>query len=254
MTSETIYTQIFRERASVRSFDAERHIAPELLDSLLLAASHAPTTGNMQLYSVIVTRSREGKEALAPLHFNQPAATGCDVMLTFCADLRRFEAWCEARDAQPGFNNFHSFLTAVIDATIFAQQFVTLAELHGIGSVYLGTATYSSEAIGRVLEVPSRVVPVLTLAVGYPAGGVFPAASDRLPLEGIVHEEKYEDYSREVIEKIYAPKEALEESARFIAENGKSTLAQVFTDVRYPRALNEDVSRSLGDYVQRQGF
>lgn len=247
------HLDFFNNRATLRCFSADRHISKEELNALLEAASHAPTTGNMQLYSVVVTRSSEGKKRLAPLHFNQPTVESCDVLLTFCADFRRFESWCGARDANPGYDNFHSFITALIDTTIFAQQFVTLAELNGIGSCYLGTATYSSEGIATALGLPHRVVPVITLAVGYPATA-FPAPSDRLPVEGIVHEECYHDYSREDIDRIYAPKESLPENAQFIAENNKQTLAQVFTDIRYPRALNEDISRSFAEFIKKQGF
>lgn len=248
------YLDFFARRATVRSFDQSRHISDSDLEALLSAASHAPTTGNMQLYSVIATRSPEGKAALAPLHFNQPAATGCDVLLTFCADFRRFEAWCEARNAEPGYDNFHSFITALIDTAIVAQQFVTLCELNGIGSVYLGTATYSSEAIAEALGCPERVVPVITLAFGYPEGGAFPEPADRLPVEGVLHYEKYRDYLPADIDRIFGPKEALPESARFIAENGKETLAQIFTDIRYPRALNEQISSEFSAFIKKQGF
>ena len=66
----------FKTRRTVRRYSS-REVEPQLLKEMLEEASHAPTTGNMQLYSVIVTRSEEGKRALAPLHFNQPSATGC---------------------------------------------------------------------------------------------------------------------------------------------------------------------------------
>lgn len=248
------YLDFFTRRSTVRSFDPDKHISDTQLRALIEAASHAPNTGNMQLYSVVATRSAEIKAALAPQHFNQPCATGCDVLLTFCADLRRFEAWCRARDARPGFENFHSFVTSLIDTTIFAQQFVTLAELNGIGTCYLGTVTYNAAAISDILELPERVIPVITIAAGYPAGGKFPEPSDRIPVEGILHPEKFQDYTPEAIETLYRAKESLPESAKFIAENGKETLAQVFTDVRYPRELNENVSRSFETLLRDQRF
>lgn len=247
------YLEFFRQRATLRSFSSTRHISDEQLNQLLAAASHAPTTGNMQLYSVVVTRSAEGKKRLAPCHFNQASVEGCDALLTFCADFRRFEAWCEARGARPGYDNFHSFVTALIDTTIFAQQFVTLAELNGIGSCYLGTATYSAESIAEILELPKRVVPVITLAAGYPADE-FPKPSDRLPIEGIIHHERYSDYTRDDIDRIYAAKESLPENAGFVAENNTPSLAHIFTDIRYPRSLNEEISRTFGDFIKKQGY
>lgn len=249
------YLDFFSRRATLRRYSADRQVSDETLATLLEAASHAPTTGNMQLYSVVATRDAEMKKRLAPLHFNQPQAEGCSVMLTFCADLRRFERWCEERKAQPGFRNFHTFVTALIDTSLFAQQFVTLAELNGIGSCYLGTVTYNADAIAEVLGLPDRVVPVICLTVGYPAEGeAWPAPADRIPVEGILHHEKYSDYTSEDIDRLFGPKEALEESKGFVKENGKETLAQVFTDVRYPGTMNEAVSASFADLLRKKGF
>ncbi len=248
------YLDFFNRRSTLRNYSTEKQVSEESLNEMLEAASHAPTTGNMQLYSVVVTRNPEMKRRLAPLHFNQPTVESASAVLTFCADFRRFEQWCRHRDAEPGYDNFHSFITALIDTVIFAQQFVTIAELNGIGCCYLGTVTYNAAGIAEVLELPERVVPVVTLTVGYPATGEFPPASDRLPVTGIIHKERYTDYTPEAIDSIYSYKESLPESAGFVAENNKSTLAQVFTDVRYPKALNEEISRTFADFIRKQGF
>lgn len=248
------YLDFFNRRSTLRKYSSERQVSEEALSEMLEAASHAPTTGNMQLYSVVVTRDAEMRRRLAPLHFNQPTVESASAVLTFCADFRRFEQRCRLRDAEPGYDNFHSFITALIDTVIFAQQFVTIAELNGIGCCYLGTVTYNAAGIAEVLELPERVVPVVTLTIGYPADGGFPAASDRLPVSGIIHREKYTDYTQEAIDRIYSFKENLPESAGFVAENNKATLAQVFTDIRYPKALNEEISRTFADFISKQGF
>lgn len=249
---ETFFSDYFTTRRTVRRYSATRQVEPELLNELLEAASHAPTTGNMQLYSVVVTRSAEGKKRLAPAHFNQPSVEGCSVLLTFCADFNRFVKWCEASDAVPGYDNFQSFMTAVIDTVIFAQQFNTLAEISGLGCCYLGTTTYNAPMIAEALQLPARVVPVVTLTVGYPEGES--AVSDRLPLSGIIHEEIYTDYSQKAIKDIFAYKESLPDSQRFVAENEKKSLAQVFTDVRYTREANEHFSKIYRDFIESAGF
>lgn len=245
------FKQFFTTRRTIRSY-SEIEVSDDLLRELVEAASHAPTTGNMQLYSVVVTRSAKGKEALAPMHFNQPSVMGCSVLLTFCADFNRFVRWCEVSDAKPGYDNFQSLMTAVLDVVIFAQQFCTLAEMSGLGVCYLGTTTYNADRIAEELRLPGMVIPVVTLAVGYPAteGSV----SDRLPVDGIMHDEHYADYSDERIRELYADKEAREDSRRFVEENGKKTLAQVFTDVRYTKQANEQFSKVLYDFVARNGF
>lgn len=241
----------FANRRTVRRYTTQE-VAPELLTQLLEEATHAPNTGNMQLYSVIVTRSEEGKRALAPLHFNQPAATGCSVLLTFCIDINRFNLWCKEGNADAGFGNLQMLLAGAIDASLFAQQFNTLAEMHGLGCCYLGTTAYNAPEIAKVLNLPDGVVPLVSLTVGYPEGEA--PLSDRLPLEAIVHDEKYRQYTPEQIREIYARQENSGDSKRFIEENGKSTLAQVFAEVRYPRATNEAFSKTLQEYLEKGFF
>ena len=242
---------LLAKHRSIRKFRSEP-IAPEVLQDMLEAASRASTCGNMQLYSLIVTQSRELREALAPCHFNQPMVKNAPVVLTFCADFRRFSKWCEQRKAVPGYDNLMSFMNASMDTLLVAQTFCTLAEEVGLGICYLGTTTYNPQMIIDALRLPELVFPLTTITVGYPDG--IPAQVDRLPLEATVHEEMYHDYTPEEIDKLYAYKESLPESKQFIEENKKETLAQVFTDVRYTKKDNEFMSENLLKVLRRQGF
>lgn len=244
-------SKYFANRRTVRTY-SDRTISVEEIEEMLQLASHAPNTGNMQQYSAIITTDEEIRRRLAPAHFNQPTVMGCQAIVTFCLDFNRFEHWCRLNNATPGFNNFQAFTWGVIDTTILAQQFVTIAELRGMGTCYLGTTTYNAAAIAEVLELPDRVVPVVSVTVGWPEGEA--AKSLRLPVEAIVHRQKYRDYSDEDIRRAYAEIEADPTSDKFIAENGKETLAQVFTDVRYPGSANEPFSRLYAEFIKKQGF
>ena len=239
----------FLNRRTYRQY-ANKVISDEVIGQMLTEASHAPTTGNMQLYSVVTTRSQEGKEKLSPAHFNQPSVKGCDVVLTFCADFNRFVHWCEVSGAIPGYDNFQSFMTAVLDVTIFAQQFCTIAEMRGYGCCYLGTTTYNAPQIADALSLPKRVVPVITITLGVPMGDA--PKSDRLPLDAILHKEVYQDYTEDQIKRLYAEKEAREDSKRFVEENNKQSLAQVFTDVRYTKQANEAFSKIYLDFIKNR--
>lgn len=241
----------FKTRRSVRKYN-DREVSRELLDSILEAAMKAPTCGNMQLYSVIVTRSEEGKKALAPAHFNQPMVTTAPVVLTVCADFNRFTHWCELSDADPGYDNFLSFMNAMADASVFAQQIVAIAESEGLGTCYLGTVTYNADKISDILGLPDLCVPVACITLGWPAEeGV---ETERLPLGAIVHEEHYRSDSDDEIIDLFKAKDDYGPNRKFIEENGKRTLAQVFTDVRYPRAMNEDFSRTFLDLLRAKRF
>lgn len=227
-------------------------IADVLLSRILEAGTRASTTGNMQLYSVVVTRDEEKKASLAPLHFNQPMVKEAPVLLTICADLNRFNRWCELRHADAGYDNLLWIMNAVVDASLFAQNICLAAEAEGLGICYLGTALYNAPEISEALNLPNGVIPVTAITVGYPDQN--PPLTDRLPLDAIVHYESYLPNTEQRIVDIFSEKEALESSARFVAENGKENLAQVFTDVRYKKADNLHFSAKLQEFLKLQGI
>ncbi len=241
---------IFDHR-SVRAYRPDA-ISPEVLQEILRAGTRASTTGNMQVYSIVVTKEKGLKEQLWEAHFKQDMVLQAPVVLTFCADFNRFTKWCEWRKANPGYRNFLSFFTAAIDAFLAAQNVALAAEDHGLGICYLGTTTYMAGKIVEILQLPELVVPVTTLVVGYPDEN--PPLTDRLPLEGVVHEETYKDYAREDIDRIYAEKEAMEETKKLLEINGKETLAQIFTDNRYTKKDNIFFSKEFLKVIEQQGF
>jgi nitroreductase len=227
-------------------------ISDKDLNEILEAGVRASNTGNMQVYSIVVTRDEEMKKKLAPTHFNQPMVTQAPVLLTFCADINRFNKWCTLRNAEPGYDNFLWFTNAVIDAMLAAQNCCIAAEEKGMGICYLGTTTYNADKIIDILELPKGVIPITTVVVGYPDEN--PGLTDRLPLEGVVHYETYKDYSNEDIDRIYAEKEALESTKALLEENQKETLAQIFTDNRYNKADNLQFSKTFLKVLEDQGF
>ena len=238
-------------RRSIRKY-SDREVSNLLLDSLFQQASRTQTMGNMQLYSVVVTRSKKGKEKLAPAHFNQPMVTGAPVVITICADFRRATDWCLQRNADPGYDNFLSFINASTDALLFTQTFCNLAEEEGLGICFLGTTVYMPQLIIKALKLPKLVMPVATLTVGWPDEA--PALSDRLSTDAFVHEERYRPYSTDDIDRHYANKEALPENKEFVSINKKETLAQVYTDIRYTRKDNEAMSEGFLEALKKQGF
>ena len=242
---------ILGNRRSVRIYSS-KPVDDELLDRILELGCRTSTTGNMQVYSIIVTREESKKRELAPCHFNQPMVMGAPVVLTFCADFNRFNKWCLARGAEPGYDNFLSFMTAAIDALLVAQTVCIAAETKGLGICYLGTAIYNADKIIEVLKLPLGVVPVATVTLGWP--GEETEQVDRLPLGAVVHKEVYADFSIDMIDKLYAAKESRPDSKRFVTENKKKTLAQVFTDVRYKKGDNEHFSSVLLETIKKQGF
>lgn len=238
-------------RRSIRKYGA-KNVSNELLDRLFELAARTQTMGNLQLYSVVVTRDAGMKAKLAPAHFNQPMVTEAPVVITVCADFNRTTQWCLNRKAQPGYDNFLSFMNAATDALLFTQTFCNLAEEEGLGLCFLGTTVYQPRRIIEVLQLPKLVMPVATLTLGWPAEE--DALSDRLEPGAFVHRETYSDYTPAKIDEFYAAKEALAENRRFCEINQKETLAQIFTDIRYKRSDNLAMSEELRTALREQGF
>ena len=243
--------QTINTRRSIRRYQ-DKDVDNTLLTRLIKEAERTQTMGNLQLYSVVVTRSEELKAKLAPAHFNQPMVTGAPVVLTFCADYRRTTIWAEQRQATPGYDNPLSFVNAMTDALLFCQTFCNLAEEEGLGCCFLGTTVYQPQSIIDTLQLPELVFPVATITLGWPDEN--PPLSDRLPVSTIIHEETFHDYSVADIDKAYAYKEQLDENKEFVKINNKQTLAQVFTDCRYTKADCEAMSETLLEALRKQKF
>lgn len=243
---------VISQHVSVREYKKDP-VSEETLNQILAAACNGSTMGNMQLFSIIVTQDDEMKRKLAPFHFNQPMATQAPLILTFCADFRRFNRYCEFRDAETeAYSNLQSYHWAVTDALIAAQNACVAAESLGLGLCWMGTITYNVDKFVETLRLPKHVIPVACVAMGYPVAK--PALTQKLPLEALVHREIYHDYDRERIDRVYAEKESSEETKHLMEENQLPNLAQIFTQKRYVKADNEHFAKVLFDTLEKQGF
>lgn len=248
--NETLNTIL--NHVSVREY-SDQKVSEETLNQVLKAACSGSTMGNMQLFSIIVNESEEMKQKLAPFHFNQPMATKAPVILTFCADFRRFNRFCEFRDAETeAYSNLQAYQWAVTDAIIAAQNACVAAESLGLGFCWLGTITFNVDKFVETLELPKHVIPVACIAMGYPVEK--PALTQKLPFESLVHFETYHDYNKEDIDVTYAEMEASETTKQILEANELPNLAQVFTQKRYVKKDNEYFSEVLKKVLQDQGF
>ncbi len=246
---ETLHT--LTSHRTIRSYKKDA-IPNAILQDILNAAVRGSTTGNMQLYSIIITQDLEMKKQLAPLHFNQKMVTEAPIMLTFCADFNRFNKWCEYRGTKPGYDNLQSFSWAFVDAVIATQNACIAAEAHKLGICYLGTTTYNADKIIDVLKLPKGVVPITAITIGYP--DVIPELTDRLPLEAVVHHETYQDYDETSINDLFKEKEELASTKELLEENQLDNLAKIFVEKRYTKKDNVHFSKVFLEVLKNQGF
>ncbi len=241
---------LFKHR-SIRKYK-EKPIPEKVLKEIIKAAIRGSNTGNMQLYSIIVTKNKEQKNKLWESHFKQEMVQQAPVILTFVADINRFHKWCKLRKAGTPYDNFLWLYNATIDAVIAAQNACIAAEDNNLGICYLGTTTYMANNIIDILELPKGVVPVTSIVVGYP--DETPPLTDRLPEEAVVFSEKYKEFSDNQINKLFEEKENLDFTKEIVEENKTDNLAQVFTQKRYKKADNLLFSKEFLKVLEKQGF
>ena len=258
MSEATVLEAIHGHR-SIRSYKSDP-VPEELITKILEAGIRTSSSGNMQTYSIIVTKDTALREKLSKPHFHQNMVLDAPVLVTFCADFHRMRRWLELRGAPDGFDNFMSFLVAAIDAVLVSQNVALAAESHGLGICYMGSTLASCDEIGRILELPDNVVPVTGFSLGWPDEA--PELRDRLPLDGLVHQETYQNFSDERILEIYAEREhrgwerymAHPELRKRVEEAGVENLAQLYTKVKYSRESHQIFSRRVLQYLESQAF
>lgn len=255
---QTVIDTIHAHR-SIRQYKPDP-VPDDLLSEILAAGIRASSSGNMQTYSIIVTRDRALREQLYVPHMEQNMVLDAPVLLTFCADFHRMRAWLRVSRADDSFDNFMSFMVAAIDAVLVSQNVALAAEAHGLGICYMGSTLANCDQIGRILCLPQNVVPVVGFSLGYPAED--PAPRDRLPLDGLVHYETYHDYDDERIKAVYHDREtkgwerymAIDELRERVLAAGVENLAQIYSTLKYTRASHQAFSQTVLNYLAEQDF
>lgn len=250
---------LIKQHRSIRAYKPDA-VPDSLLDEILAAGIRASSSGNMQTYSIIITKDKKLREQLFTAHMEQSMVLDAPVLLTFCADFHRMRHWLQLNKAPDNFDNFMSFMIGAIDATLVSQNVALAAESKGLGICYMGSTLANCDQIGRILQLPPNVVPVVGFSLGYPAEA--PALRDRLPLDGLVHREVYQDYSDDRIEEIYQERDvkgwdrymSFPRLREMIEAAGVTNLAQVYTAVKYTRSSHQAFSRTVLNYLAEQDF
>jgi nitroreductase len=94
-------------------------------------------------------------------------------------------------------NDLFSLIFGIQDATLVAENMVMAAESLGLGSCFLGAASYKATKIVKEYKLPKRVFPLVQLAMGYPAEN--PPPRPRYPLEFVLFEDAYPELSDEMV-------------------------------------------------------
>jgi nitroreductase len=177
---------------SVRKF-ASRAVTDDELTSLIAAAQSAPTSSNLQPWSVVAVRDPQRKARLAALAGNQAFIEQAPLFLVWVADLSRARRLAErAGTAVDAADYLETTLIGFVDTALAAQNAVLAAASLGLGSVFVGAIRNHPEQVAVELGLPPHAVATFGLAVGTPDPTERAGIKPRLPQGAVLHRERYD--------------------------------------------------------------
>lgn len=237
--------KLLYERASCRTFE-DKEISKDVLDEILDAGLHAASGGNLQSYAIIKITEDETKKRLVDECDMQNLVAQAPVNLLFCIDWRRIGLWAKACNAPfVATNSYRHFWIGLQDTVICAQNICTAADSVGLGSVYIGTVESCFMQLKSIFNLPEGVFPVVLLSLGYPKK--YPAPANKLGIETLVHEEKYEDLPVEKLLK--AHDEKYDHKKLSLSEDKLSQIYEVAYDVG-----GEEYAKEMIDKIEKAGY
>lgn len=162
------------------------------LETLVAAAQSAATSSNLQVWSVVAVTDADARRELAEIAGGQQHIVQCPLYLVWLADLARNNRLGQSAEVEmQAIPYLETFMLAVIDAALAAQNAVVAAESLGLSTVYIGAMRNDPLRVARLLGLPAGTVGVFGLCVGYPAEGQAGEVKPRLPQATVLHRERY---------------------------------------------------------------
>ncbi|MGV9680004.1 NADPH-dependent oxidoreductase [Nocardia sp. NPDC003482] len=184
--------EVLHEHRSVRRYRPDP-VPDAVLRVLVSAAQSAPTSSNLQAWSVVAVRNTRRKARLAELAGDQDHIRQAPVLLVWTADLARARGLAAERGVPlDGADYLESSYVAFLDAALAAQNAVVAAESLGLGTVYIGAIRNNHAEVAAELALPPGVFPVVGLVVGTPDPTEDTRVKPRLPQEAVLHHETYD--------------------------------------------------------------
>jgi nitroreductase len=170
---------------------AARPVTDELLRLLFACALSAPSKSDLQQADIVHVRDAALRARIAALVPDNPWVATAPVFLVFCGNNRRTRQVAQWRGKAFANDHLDAFMNAAVDAGIVLMNFITAAEVAGLGTCPISSVRNHAQAVSDLLALPDWVFPLAGLCVGYPAGaGVI---TPRLPLEVTVHTDRFDE-------------------------------------------------------------
>lgn len=169
----------------------ERDVDPTLLRLLCACALAAPSKSDLQQADILIVKDAEKRRTIADLLPDQTWVRTAPVFLVFLANGRRLTEMATLRDKPFPNDHLDQFFNASVDAGIVLATFLRAAEAVGLGCCPISVIRDRAAQVSELLELPSRVIPVAGMCVGWPAETG--AISPRLSLASTLHEDRYDE-------------------------------------------------------------
>lgn len=162
------------------------------LERLVAAAQSASTSSNLQTWSVVAVEDPARKATLSELGAGQKFIAQCPLFLVWCVDHARLHhAATERQMALDGLNHLEPFIVGIVDAALAAQNAAIAIASLGLGFVYIGAMRNHPEEVAATLGLPSHVMALFGMCVGYPDPAKPADIKPRLPQAAVLHREQY---------------------------------------------------------------
>lgn len=189
--------RILAPHRSIRTFRAET-LPAGMLERLVTEAQRAPTDATGQMYSFVRVVDPTARERIAAFSGDQRHIAEAAEFLVVCTDLHRLSRVLELRGFTPGRFPAAGLHFGMVDAALAAQRLIDAAEAVGLGICCIGGVINSIEELVELLALPTGVLPLFGLCLGWPAEA--PAERPRVALGEVLHEGRYRNQTREEIE------------------------------------------------------
>ena len=187
-TSETI--RLLENRVSIRKYSDEL-VPDEMVEAVLRSAFRAPTSSNIQSYTVIVVRNPETRQKLSVVTGGQKHVAETPVFLAFCADMTRIDYALMKHQHNLNGNNMETGLVTSIDVALVGMSAYLTAESLGLRGLMIGAVRNNALETAEILGLPHRVYCVFGMCLGWPAEQ--PPQKPRMDIGATIHYEKYDE-------------------------------------------------------------
>lgn len=196
-------SEVIHARKSVRKFDPEYDIAPEVIEEMLQEATLAPSSSNLQPWRFIVIQDQETKKKIKEFSFNQEQMETSSAIIAVIGDTEMYHNIDEiyganlqagyidevnvqrqidnAKALYPNAPTAARLTIAAFDAGLVSMQFMLIAKAKGFDTVPMGG--FDKAQFAKEFNLEDRYVPLVLIALGKAAAPAY--GSSRLPLEKI---------------------------------------------------------------------